>query len=194
MFQQCDVQESDRQRICVNRTVNEHFEILQQQEKYTGAVPFFSDKEHFELLFEDLKNDEWIRDGIENYEIPTAMTVFMTKGQASVPKLHMHADHFISYNLMGPKQWTFVDPSFAPLFHMQWSDEAFIATNPVPESRVPMMTVRQEVGDVLIVPSWFLHSTSIEKDGLGVGISSHLPTGIERIIIGLLVGVTDYFK
>ena len=100
------------------------------------------------------------------------MTVFLHAGRSAVYYLHAHMDHFLSFCLSAEKTWLLIDPMHSESFDSVWSGNAEIQLKEK-EPNVPRLVVKQEKGDILYVPPWWLHETMVKKTAKNIGFNLH---------------------
>ena len=108
---------------------------------------------------------------IENM-LAATMTVFLHAGRSAVYYLHAHADHFLSFCLTAEKTWLLIDPMYSESFDSVWSGNAQIQLREK-EPNVPRLIVKQEKGDILFVPPWWLHEVMVMKTVKNIGLNLH---------------------
>lgn len=123
---------------------------------------------------------------LESYPNGVLVNTFYNHGNTStVSRFHMHSDSSFSINLEGTKVWKLIPPEFSPLLEPAWSGVAFVQTKGVSEKELPILTVKQEPGDVLFLPNWYAHLTSFEEVVTSVSITFHLAPLYESLILRL---------
>jgi len=99
-------------------------------------------------------------------------TVFLHAGRSAVYYLHSHMDHFLSFCLAEEKTWLLIDPMYSDSFDSVWSGNAQIQLREK-EPNVPKVIVKQEKGDILFIPPWWLHETMVKKTAKNIGFNLH---------------------
>ena len=110
--------------------------------------------------------------GLVDQMLPAIMTMFLHAGRSAVYYLHAHMDHFLSFALGGEKTWLLIDPMYSDAFDSVWSGNAQVQLREL-EPSVPRLIVKQEKGDILFVPPWWLHETMIKKTAKNIGFNLH---------------------
>lgn len=137
--------------------------------------------------------------------IPTAMANFFHVGRTAVDYFHSHMDHGLMFNFQATKVWTLIAPEYHDYFDYEWSGNANVLLK---EHKVaPRVVIEQEQGDLLYIPTWWLHKVGLASDGWGkegattdnknFGLSLHMMrsdqfTGFGAHIAQKL-GVTNWF-
>lgn len=104
--------------------------------------------------------------------LAATMTVFLHAGRSAVYYLHSHMDHFLSFCLAEEKTWLLIDPMYSDSFDSVWSGNAQIQLKER-EPNVPHLIVKQEKGDILFIPPWWLHETMVKKTAKNIGFNLH---------------------
>eukprot|EP00550_Attheya_septentrionalis_P004184 CAMPEP_0198299498 /NCGR_PEP_ID=MMETSP1449-20131203/44987_1 /TAXON_ID=420275 /ORGANISM="Attheya septentrionalis, Strain CCMP2084" /LENGTH=347 /DNA_ID=CAMNT_0044001073 /DNA_START=260 /DNA_END=1303 /DNA_ORIENTATION=- len=116
--------------------------------------------------------------GLTSQMVGPVLTYFLSAGRSAVYYLHAHMDHFLSFCLKAEKTWTLIDPLYMDQFESVWSGNAEVMLKEkYPAHR---LTIKQEKGDVLYVPPWWLHETNVPKGKKNTGFNIHF--GIKRQI------------
>ena len=90
--------------------------------------------------------------------------------------MHSHMDTFLSFALTKQKVWYLINPTYHDNFEYHWSGNAIVLTR---EKRdTPRVVITQERGDILYVPSWWLHKTKAKPSAKSFGVNMHcMPEG-----------------
>lgn len=132
---------------------------------------------------------------LEHSSIWPHVSVFMNRNESAVPYFHAHPDYFVVWNVVGMKEWLMLPPAFLPQTEAVWSGLSFMALVE-PETSCAVRVVL-EPGDVLIVPSWWLHQTRLLDDHKGkthsylrhLGYSQHF--ALKSSIGGQLLSLSE---
>lgn len=133
--------------------------------------------------------------------IPTAIANFFHVGQTAVDYFHSHMDHGLMFNFKATKVWTLIAPDYHDYFDYKWSGNANVLLK---EHKVaPRVVIEQEQGDILYVPTWWLHKVGLaadespSTDGKNFGLSLHMMRSDQFTGIGANVaewfGITNWF-
>ena len=109
--------------------------------------------------------------GIDSKMVNAVMTVFLHAGRTAVYYLHAHMDHFLSFCLSKEKTWMLINPLYMDDFDSVWSGNAQVMLKENKE--VPRIIVKQEKGDILYVPPWWIHETLVRKKKKNIGFNIH---------------------
>ena len=109
--------------------------------------------------------------GIDSKMVNAVMTYFLHAGRTAVYYLHAHMDHFLSFCLSEEKTWMLIDPLHMDSFDSIWSGNAQVMLKE--NGEVPRIIVKQEKGDILYVPPWWIHETLVRKKKKNIGFNIH---------------------
>merc|ERR1712238_197634 len=96
----------------------------------------------------------------------------MARDEPSVSYCHSHADYFVVWNIVGVKEWHLLPPAFLPQAKVVWTGLTYMATQEM--SATCVVKVVQNPGDILVVPSWWLHKVGLHRVGLDARGIGHL--------------------
>mmetsp|Transcript_24873 Transcript_24873/g.42605 ORF Transcript_24873/g.42605 Transcript_24873/m.42605 type:complete len:182 (+) Transcript_24873:2-547(+) len=126
--------------------------------------------------------------GLSQKMLATVMTVFLHAGRSAVYYLHSHMDHFLSFCLSEDgKTWVLIDPLYSDSFDSVWSGNAQVMLQEL-NPGIPRVMVKQEKGDILYVPPWWLHETMVKKTAKNIGFNIHF--GVKGQIV---MEITNFF-
>lgn len=100
------------------------------------------------------------------------VVVVMSRDESSVSYYHSHPDYFVVWNIVGVKEWHLLPPAFLPQAQVVWTGLTFMATKEM--SAKCVVKVVQNPGDILVVPSWWLHKVGLHQVGLDARSIGHL--------------------
>lgn len=134
--------------------------------------------------------------GMHENMIPAVITAFLHAGRSAVYYLHAHPDHFISFCLSAEKTWVLIDPLYSDSFKSTWSRNAQVMLQELDEN-VPRIVVKQEKGDILYVPPWWIHETVVKKTAKNLGFNLHYGVRgqavMELVNLALRFGYPSFF-
>jgi len=87
------------------------------------------------------------------------IVVVASRDKPSVDYYHAHPDYFVVWNVAGVKEWHLLPPTYLPRAQVVWSGLTLIATHEL-QTRCAV-TVKQNPGDILVVPTWWLHKVKL---------------------------------
>ena len=99
--------------------------------------------------------------------------------------MHSHMDTFLSFALTKQKTWHLVNPTYHDNFEYYWSGNANVLTRE--KIKTPRVVITQERGDILYIPSWWIHKTSAKPTAKNFGINLHC------MAPGSYLGAAAYF-
>eukprot|EP00931_Biecheleriopsis_adriatica_P004433 TRINITY_DN1060_c0_g2_i1.p1 TRINITY_DN1060_c0_g2~~TRINITY_DN1060_c0_g2_i1.p1 ORF type:complete len:369 (-),score=56.78 TRINITY_DN1060_c0_g2_i1:310-1416(-) len=148
-----------------------------------------------ERLFENLSAVRGLASMHEKSSILPHVAVTVSGSQSAVPEYHAHPDWFVFLQVAGTKEWHMLPPAYIPRARAVWTGLSYMSLQSPDTSCVVATT--QMPGDVLIVPSWWLHKTIVHRSPLSQGFWSHVSYGhhlMEKAsIAGHLVALADKF-
>eukprot|EP00549_Striatella_unipunctata_P001702 CAMPEP_0118677160 /NCGR_PEP_ID=MMETSP0800-20121206/2465_1 /TAXON_ID=210618 ORGANISM="Striatella unipunctata, Strain CCMP2910" /NCGR_SAMPLE_ID=MMETSP0800 /ASSEMBLY_ACC=CAM_ASM_000638 /LENGTH=313 /DNA_ID=CAMNT_0006572787 /DNA_START=26 /DNA_END=967 /DNA_ORIENTATION=+ len=171
---------------CTNVTLGEKLSIfhshnLSEHNAYFDVQPYMMSVEERHVLKEGLQKvlvDEDSDLGLTTKMVAPVLNNLLNAGRPAVYYMHAHMDHFLSFCFAGKKTWNLVDPLYMDHFESEWSGNAQMMLKE--RTKVHKLTVKQEKGDILFVPSWWIHETEIGKKTKNRGFNIHF--GVARQI------------
>lgn len=172
---------------CDTSTLREKMDAFYQHKLWGDNVTIHDeDRSYFEVhtyMMNDYEKARMDRNIQSHMKVPqfesltqdmlaATMTVFLHAGRSAVYYLHAHMDHFLSFCLSAEKTWLLIDPMHSESFDSVWSGNAEIQLKEK-EPNVPRLVVKQEKGDILFVPPWWLHETMVKKTAKNIGFNLH---------------------
>ena len=127
---------------------------------------------------------------------PFVLTTFMHSGRTAVDYFHSHMDVFLSFCHEMPKTWELINPSYHDHFEYYWSGNAIVLVRE--KQPAPRVVIKQERGDILYVPSWWIHKTSASPQAKSYGINLHSMApgsylGLAAFVFMRILGDTEWF-
>lgn len=173
---------------CNTSTLREKMDAFYRHKlsnKYDGATSE-NDQSYFEVHTYMMNNQEKSKmelnikslmkappeNSLTQKMLGVTMTVFLHAGRSAVYYLHSHMDHFLSFCLAEEKTWHLIDPIHSDSFDSVWSGNAQIQLQEK-EPNVPHLIVKQEKGDILFIPPWWLQETMVKKTAKNIGFNLH---------------------
>jgi len=172
---------------CENKTLADKLSTLKlhnltENNSYTEVHPYMMNMEERRIVRDGI--DKMMLDKENNLGLTTAMVAptmnyFFNGGEGAIGYPHAHLDHFLSFCLSAEKIWTLIDPLYFDHFDSIWSGNA--QTMVKEKKKVHKLIVKQEKGDILYVPAWWMHHTKVEKTNKAIGLNFHF--GVSRQIM-----------
>ena len=175
---------------CLNRTLDEKLATYRAHDPavepaYYEVHPLLLDGAQERLLAADWHERGLVPPAFRMRGGPFVLTTFLHSGRTAVDYFHSHMDVFLSFCLDGPKTWELINPTYHERFEYRWSGNANVLLREV--RRAPRVLITQQRGDILYVPSWWIHKTSATPRSKSYGINLHgMPPGSH-------LGIAAYF-
>lgn len=145
---------------------------LSRDGSYFSVHTYMMHESELEFVMSDLKAKRIFPDDLNLRERPAILTYFLHAGATAVYYLHAHMDSFYSFNLMEPKIWELINPKYTDQFTYAWSGNALMMLKE--NSAAPRVIIKQERGDILYIPPWWVHQTRLSEDNHNAGFNIHL--------------------
>mmetsp|Transcript_28546 Transcript_28546/g.77351 ORF Transcript_28546/g.77351 Transcript_28546/m.77351 type:complete len:319 (-) Transcript_28546:19-975(-) len=162
---------------------------------YFDVHTYMLSGEEVEQVKRDLRQKSLIPDGFEFLSTVTALTYFMHAGTTAVYYLHSHMDRFLSFNVKEEKIWEVINPKYHDRFAYQWSGNANMILQELEPA--PRVVIKQEKGDVLYIPPWWIHTTRLSGERKNLGFNIHMLSRGQFLGVAAgffqRLGVTDWF-
>lgn len=186
---------------CLNRTLSEKLTTFRAHDPTVDA-PFF--EVHPVMLTaaqERFLEADWRRRGLVSPRFrmrggPFVLTTFLHSGRTAVDYHHSHMDVFLSFCLEEPKTWELINPTYHDRFEYYWSGNAIVLVRE--KQPAPRVIIKQERGDILYVPSWWIHKTSAKPQAKSYSINLHGMApgsylGLAAFVFMRILGDTEWF-
>ena len=186
---------------CLNRTLSEKLATFRAHDPSTDAPYFEVHPVMLTAAQERFLEGDWRRRGLVSARFrmrggPFVLTTFLHSGRTAVDYFHSHMDVFLSFCLEEPKTWMLINPTYHDHFEYYWSGNAIVLVRE--KQPAPRVVIKQERGDILYVPSWWIHKTSASPQAKSYGINLHGMApgsylGLAAFVFMRVLGDTEWF-
>jgi len=146
---------------------------LGKKETFTDVHTYMLSNAEFNAVSKDLTRKSVFPDTFDLRAMGVCyiLNYFLNAGTTAAYYFHAHLDHFLSFNVAESKEWELIAPQHFDKFERVWSGKAMMLTREL--APAPRVRVRQDRGDILFLPPWWIHKTLIRSDRKNLGVNIH---------------------